>query len=236
MRIGIVHLDLNQAEFLARAARGAELSPELLSPAVQAEALVGFQALVLLTPLTNPETFMAVVAMAKTGTPVLGIGAGAATLFIGGLVPGIEDDRAVINLTANDHQPTHRVRVRLAKDFQRNAFTLAFAPQAIVPLTLSVSNAAIDIPPGLLIELKTQGLNVLTYCDEQGMVQNTPTINPVGSCDCIAAVSNKAGNVLAMLPALDDADAASAIFQSLHDYLDEGYFEPVLPLAYYPRR
>ena len=236
MHIGIVHLDSNQAEFIARAVRGAELTPAILPPDVGAETLAQFQALVLLTPLTNPETFMALVGMAKLGTPVLGIGKAAATLLISGLVPGVEDDRAVINLKPNAHAATQRLRVCLTKDYQRNAFTLQWAKEAVVSLTLTNEESAIDLPHGLLLELKAHGLGVLAYCDERGLIESTTAINPAGSADNLAAISNKAGNVLAFLPDLDDADAASAIFQSLHDYLSEGFFEPVPPLFYYPRR
>lgn len=236
MRIGIVHNNVNQAEFIARAVRGAELIPELLAPSASAELLANCQAVVLLTPLTDPESFIALIAMAKTGTPVLGVSSGASTLFISGLIPGVEDDRAVINLSSNAHTTSARVRVCLTNDFQRNAFTLQWAKEAVVALTLSNPNSAIQIPSGLLLELKSHGLGVLAYCDERGKIEATAAINPAGSVDNLAAISNKAGNVLAFLPDLDDADAASALFQSLHDYLKEGYFEPVPPLFYYPRR
>ena len=61
-------------------------------------------------------------------------------------------------------------------------------------------------------------------------------INPNGSINNIAAISNKAGNVMAMMPHPERTINGDAIFHSMRDYIAEGRIEQTVPLYYYPRR
>jgi phosphoribosylformylglycinamidine (FGAM) synthase-like amidotransferase family enzyme len=77
------------------------------------------------------------------------------------------------------------------------------------------------------MEIQENGMNVFQYCDQGGRV-----IEP--SSNHIAAISNKAGNVLAMSPFPGEL-LSEAIFQSMRDYIQEGNRRSVSPLYYYPR-
>jgi phosphoribosylformylglycinamidine synthase len=91
------------------------------------------------------------------------------------------------------------------------------------------------ISPGLLAEMQENGLNVFQYCDAQGKIIDEFPVNPNGSIDNIAAISNKAGNVMAMMPHPERTEGCDAIFKSMREYIAEGYKQKVEPLHYYPR-
>jgi phosphoribosylformylglycinamidine synthase len=91
------------------------------------------------------------------------------------------------------------------------------------------------IPPALLEEITMQGLNVFQYCDAKGEINEHFPVNPNGSVNNIAAVSNKQGNVLAMMPHPERTIACDALFASMRDAILEETIEHVMPLHYAPR-
>ncbi len=147
--------------------------------------------------------------------PVLGIGQGARFLVEAGLVPGVENNKAVIDWM--DHSQEHPESMQLSNDYQLNAFTRHLDPKNI--LRISRAESYFVIPPALLIEMQLQGLTVFQY----------------GSAENIAAVSNKAGNIMAMIPYFESASTWDLIFQSMHDYIRAGHVQSVAPLNYFKR-
>ncbi len=161
---------------------------------------------------------------AKLGKPILGIGKGAKLLVETGLVPGIENDKVGITLIDSNPVVSETIFFRLSDSYQLNAFTQYLKPKDV----LSISDTGIEkyfvIPPALLAEMQLLGMNVFHYCDAEGKLT-----------DQIAAVSNKAGNIMAIVPHVEKASKNESIFQSMHDYIQAGYVQRVVPLNYYPR-
>ncbi|HSW69660.1 MAG TPA: hypothetical protein VLI69_05880 [Gammaproteobacteria bacterium] len=159
----------------------------------------------------------------QSGKPLLGIGRGAKFLIDTGLVPGLENHQPCINLI--DNHSTQNVTICLSDSFQLNAFTRYLNPRDILSLS-TPSESGFKIPPALLMEIKEIGMNVFHYCDAKGQK----------SVDHIAALSNKSGNVMAMLPCPQLTSSVDLIFQSMRDYIHEGFVPHVAPLSYYPRK
>ncbi len=170
------------------------------------------------------------------GKPLLGLGYGAAKLLAdGGLVPGLYQHMAGLRVKARCHPASscaqdERERegtqawVRLMEDYQLNAFTLGLSPSTILPLPQKTA-AEFIIPPGLLAEMQAQGQTVFLYCEASGSL---------APGNAIAAVSDKAGRVLALL-AQPETLALAELFKALKKHLELGYSEQVEPLYYWPR-
>jgi len=183
----------------------------------------------------------------KKGKPILGICNGAQILVESGLVPGLENNKLALALTENKRIQNDKiigtgyynawVYLKLAENYQRNAFTRHLNSQSILAVPIAHAEGRFVITNALLMEIQHQGLNVFQYCNQQGEVINQFPINPNGSVDNIAAISNKAGNVMAIMPHPERTSNGDAIFQSMRDYIQErSPLEPIIPLAYYPRK
>ncbi len=182
----------------------------------------------------------------EKGKPVLGICNGAQVLVETGLVPGLENNKLGMALTENKRMAGDKilgtgyynswVNIRLTNEYQRNAFTRHLKPNDILHVPVAHAEGRFVMTEALLQEIKVQGLNVFQYCDKEGVIAEHFPINPNGSINNIAAVSNKAGNVMAMMPHPERTPNGDAIFASMRDYIKEGRAETVPPLYYYPRR
>lgn len=186
----------------------------------------------------------------ELGKPILGICNGAQILVETGLVPGVENNKLALSLTDNKRVKKSAteenillgtgyynawVSMRLSDGYQYNAFTRCLKPGEILQLPVAHGEGRFVIPPALLSEMQENGLNVFQYCDEQGKIVDEFPINPNGSVNNIAAISNKTGNVMAMMPHPERTSACDAIFHSMREYIAEGYKQKVEPLHYYPR-
>ncbi len=181
----------------------------------------------------------------KLGKPVLGICNGAQILVETGLVPGVENDKVCMVLTDNKRMQNGKVlgtgyynawiTLRLSDQYQLNAFTRHLKPSDLLRIPIAHGEGRFVIPPALLTEIEHHGLNVFQYCDEQGKIVDEFPINPNGSIANIAAVANKMGNVMAMMPHPERTPNGDRIFQSMRDYIQDGYVQRVVPLNYYPR-
>jgi len=166
----------------------------------------------------------------QQGKAILGLGFGSAKLLAdNGLIPGLFKNMAGLSLV-EDFLPegaSTQTWVRLSEDYQYNAFTQVFPLDTILPVRLKTS-AKFLIPPGLLAEIKAQGLPLFLYCNAEGQLHNEDT--------AIAAIANKAGNVMAMVPHPENTLVGDLLFHSLRSYLEMGYWQPVEPLYYWPRK
>lgn len=180
------------------------------------------------------------------GKPILGICNGAQILVETGLVPGLENNKLAMVLTENKRMQGNKiigigyyntwVHMRVSDHYQRNAFTRRLTPKDIIHLPIAHAEGRFVMSKALLQEITMQGLNVFQYCDATGQIAEDFPINPNGSIANIAAVSNKAGNVMAMMPHPERTKNADAIFLSMRDYIAENRNHEVRELAYYPRR
>ncbi len=182
----------------------------------------------------------------EQGKPILGICNGAQILVESGLVPGLENHKVAMALTENKRVADGKilgtgyynawVHMRLSDTYQRNAFTRHLTPRDILRVPVAHAEGRFFLSPVLLEEMTMQGLNVFVYCDAQGQVIDRFPINPNGSVANIAAVSNKAGNVLAMMPHPERTTTGDAIFHSMRDYLRGTPAPHHIDLYYYPRQ
>lgn len=179
------------------------------------------------------------------GKPVLGICNGAQILVETGLVPGLENNKLAMSLTDNKRVQQGQVLgtgyynawvyMRLSDNYQLNAFTRHLKPENILKLPVAHGEGRFIIPPALLAEMQENGLNVFQYCDAQGNIVDEFPVNPNGSINNIAAVSNKAGNVMAMMPHPERTEMCDAIFTSMREYISSSNRPAVAPLNYFPR-
>lgn len=163
------------------------------------------------------------------GKPILGLGAGAARLLVeSGLIPGLCNNK--VGLSLIEPLPIEEVAceswLALTPDYQYNAFTQNLPLHLVMPARLK-TRAEFVIPAGLLAELKAQGLDIFHYCDAKG--QALPK-------QPIAALANKAGNIMALLAHPEYYPTGDLLFQSLRAHLESGYIETVEPLYYWPRK
>ena len=181
----------------------------------------------------------------KLGKPILGICNGAQILVESGLVPGIENDAIGISLTDNKRVQNEKVlgtgfynawiNMRVSDEYQLNVFTRSLTPKDILHVPIAHAEGRFVLSSGLLAEIQMHGLNVFQYCDQNGNIVDEFPINPNGSMNNIAAISNKSGNVMAMMPHPERTPNGDAIFASMRDYIKEGYIEAGAPLHYLPR-
>lgn len=181
----------------------------------------------------------------ELGKPVLGICNGAQILVETGLVPGLVNNQVGMTLTDNKRIKNSKVlgtgyynawvNMRLADGYQLNAFTRCLTPKTILSVPVAHGEGRFVIPQALLMEMQTNGQNVFQYCDTTGNIIDEFPINPNGSVNNIAAVSNKAGNVMAMMPHPERTVNGDAIFQSMAEYIASGHVQRVHPLNYVPR-
>jgi phosphoribosylformylglycinamidine (FGAM) synthase-like amidotransferase family enzyme len=166
-----------------------------------------------------------IIEAAAQGKPILGMGEGVSFLLETGLIPGLENNKPAITLTEPAPAQETWVHLRLPHLYQRNAFTRHLSPDTVLHLPVANSKTRFVMSAVLLQEIEEQGLNIFHYCDEAGVSTND-----------IAALANKAGNVMAVLPQLASSEMSDPIFKSMHDYIKKGVFNPVNPLHYYPRK
>lgn len=181
----------------------------------------------------------------EKGKPVLGICNGAQILVETGLVPGLENNKLAMALTENKRIANGKVlgtgfynawiNIRLSDEYQRNAFTRHLNPTQILHIPAAHAEGRFVMTQALLDEIRSQGLNLFQYCDARGQIDVHFPINPNGSIDNIAAISNKRGNVLAIMPHPERTENGDAIFRSMRDYIAEHACLVTDPLFYYPR-
>ncbi len=181
----------------------------------------------------------------QIGKPVLGICNGAQILVEAGLVPGLENNQLGMALTDNKRVQQDQVlgtgyynawiNMRLSDGYQLNAFTRHLTPKKILRVPVAHAEGRFVIPPVLLAEIERNGLGVFQYCDEQGSIIDAFPVNPNGSVRNIAAITNKAGNVMAIMPHPERTPECDAIFHSMRDYIAEGYMSKPVTLDYRPR-
>jgi phosphoribosylformylglycinamidine synthase I len=182
----------------------------------------------------------------EKGKPILGICNGAQILVETGLVPGLENNKTGMALTENKRIANGKIlgtgyynawiNMRLTDNYQRNAFTRHLNVKNILHVPVAHGQGRFVMTQALLKEVEEQGLHVFQYCDAQGKIIDSFPVNPNGSLCNIAAISNKAGNVMAMMPHPERTTNGDAIFHSMRDYIAQGRVENLAPLYYCPRR
>ena len=132
----------------------------------------------------------AVARHAESGGPVLGICNGFQVLLEAGLLPGA--------MLPNAGRQFRCEWVHVRVDSNRTPFLANVAPSSVLHLPIAHGEGRYFAPPELLRDLTAHGQIALRYCDPTGAVSDAS--NPNGSVDDIAGITNRAGNVLGLMP------------------------------------
>jgi phosphoribosylformylglycinamidine synthase I len=175
---------------------------------------------------------------AKTGKPVLGICNGCQILVESGLIPGLKD-KVEMALAPNIKPPMsgfYCTWVKIKNVGIKNAFNLLLEQNGIIDIPIAHAEGRFTtVDKGLINKLKSNKQIAFQYCNERGDVIDKFPVNPNGSVHNIAGISNKKGNVLAMMPHPERATfgyqakegnhsellIASKIFASMRRYIEQ---------------
>ncbi len=140
--------------------------------------------------------------LAAAGRPILGICNGAQVLVEAGLVPG---DGPITLALARNRMPqrsgyyTRWVYCRI--EASNCLFTSHLDPGTVLPLPIAHGEGRFtSATRGYVAGLARVGQTPLRYCTASGEDALEFPANPNGADAAVAAVSNRAGNVLAMMP------------------------------------
>ncbi len=170
---------------------------------------------------------------AELGKPILGICNGAQILVESGLVPGMANHQLGMALTLNKRMANNHVIgtgyyndwVYLkTKQPDNNAFMRYLKPEQPLYVPIAHAEGRFVIPPKLLAEIHASPASILYYCDADGNIDPQFPINPNGSIDNIAGISNYRGNVMALMPHPERCCAGDTIFASMRDYISENQY------------
>lgn len=176
------------------------------------------------------------------GKPVLGICNGAQILVESGLVPGnlSEQGKFQVELAlAPNHNPFvsgyYCTWVNIKKaSAKKTPFTSLVDDVFPIPIAHG-EGRFVSSDASLLKKLEESGQAIFKYCTKQGSVIDEFPVNPNGSGNAIAAICNKTGTVMAMMPHPERASwmrqvpgmssqgeragPGRKIFESLREYL-----------------
>lgn len=170
---------------------------------------------------------------AAKGKPVLGICNGAQILVESGLIPGADGGKIALALARNKRMVEGKVlgtgyynawtTFKCSSAPKNSLFTwdMQEGERLRAPIAHGEGRFTSEIP-GLMLALKENGQLPFRYCDEHGVITEDFPINPNGAQFNAAAICNPEGNVMAIMPHLERAEAAShKLFTSLRKALEE---------------
>jgi len=154
------------------------------------------------------------------GKPVIGICNGAQILVESGMIPGLESYHLGASLSWNEKGYLN-IWVRIKNDSDKVTAFNNFAKDYHFALPIAHGEGRWVIRKELLNELKKNGQKVFRYCDEAGKVIDKYPVNPNGSVYNLAGVTNKEGNVLALMPHPERTKEGLKLFESMKKYIEE---------------
>ena len=168
---------------------------------------------------------------AQRGKPIFGICNGAQILVESGLVPGIKNSQTAIALTDNKRiQNGHVVGtgyynawayLKVSVPPENTAFTRHLDHEEIIHVPFAHAEGRFIIPENLLNELIKNDQTVFRYCNDAGEILSQFPTNPNGSYYNLAAVSNSAGNILAMMPHPERTNLGDKLFSSMREFIKQ---------------
>mgnify|MGYP001593664959 CR=1 FL=1 len=136
------------------------------------------------------------------GKPIIGICNGAQILVEAGIIPGLKN-RVEIALAPNENpfiSGYYCTWVHI-KSVGNCAFNKLFESEEVIPIPIAHAEGRfVTKDSSLLNQLKKNKQISFQYCDEQGNIIERFPINPNETTLNIAGISNKEGNVLAIMP------------------------------------
>ena len=134
--------------------------------------------------------------------PILGICNGCQVLVESGIVPGLHEKTEMalapnINPLVSGFYCTW---IKIKNIGMKNAFNEFYEKDEIIDIPIAHGEGRLTTKnKEVLDKLEKNGQIAFQYCDENGNLGKFP-INPNGSIQNIAGITNKEGNVLAMMP------------------------------------
>ncbi|HJO01471.1 MAG: phosphoribosylformylglycinamidine synthase I [Candidatus Woesearchaeota archaeon] len=176
---------------------------------------------------------------AENRKPLLGICNGAQVLVETGLIPGLKNKTQMalapnINPLVSGYY-TSWVNIK-SNNEKNTAFNLLFDKNEIIPIPVAHGEGRFTTKDKSLIKKLIANRQIIfRYCDEKGKVIDKFPINPNGSMNNIAAISNEQGNIMAIMPhpeaaslqrqipdsqKTDSKASAFKIFESMKKYIE----------------
>lgn len=181
---------------------------------------------------------------AIAGKPVLGICNGAQILAESGLIPGVTGNKVAMALAMNKRVKNRHVLgtgfyndwiyLKPPQAYPNNAFLRYLVPEKPIYIPTAHGEGRFILADGLMKKLEDENIAILKYCDKQGAVKSEFPINPNGSEHNLAAVCNKAGNVMAIMPHPERTPAGDAIFHSMRAYIEENNYPKYQTIGFDP--
>lgn len=141
---------------------------------------------------------------AQNGKPLLGICNGAQVLVETAMIPGLKSKVQMalapnINpLVSGYYDAWVCIKTINSKN---NAFNQFYNKNEIIKVPVAHGEGRFTTKDRSLVEQLEKNKQItFKYCDEKGSIINKFPINPNGAISNIAAISNKEGNVMAMMP------------------------------------
>ena len=166
----------------------------------------------------------------EKGKPVLGICNGAQILVESGLVPGVKNYPLSSSLSNNKRiidgevlgtgYYNEWVHLLCSVEPEKSTFTQSFNIGETIHIPLAHAEGRFVIPEDLLTVLINNNQVPFRYCDSGGSVVNEFPTNPNGSIYNIAALTNRPGNVMAIMPHPERTANGDKIFVSMRNYIE----------------
>ncbi len=167
----------------------------------------------------------------ESGKPVLGICNGAQILVETGMVPGLENYRIGLALAPNRREKDGHIlgtgfynvfaHLKTSVESNQTAFTRHLKAGETIHIPLAHAEGRYIIPDELLQEMIANGQTPFRYSNAAGEIVSSFPTNPNGSVHNLAAISNPAGNVMAIMPHPERVPAGDPIFTSMREYIEE---------------
>jgi len=174
----------------------------------------------------------------QLGKPILGICNGAQILVESGLVPGLSKRQIGMALTVNQRMQGGHVVGTGYYNVWCHIKPLQVQPNSVFgqhftqPINLPIAHAEgrFILTDELFQALQDNGATLWQYCAVDGKVDHNFPVNPNGSYCNLAAVSNLAGNVLALMPHPERTPNGDVIFASMRDFITAQHTLSTQPL------
>tara|TARA_Y100000310_G_scaffold293782_1_gene323633 strand:- start:3475 stop:4281 length:807 start_codon:yes stop_codon:yes gene_type:complete len=186
----------------------------------------------------------------KKGKPILGICNGCQILVESGLIPGLKDE-VEFALAPNINPEVsgyYNVWINIKNVGNKNSFNNLIEQDEVIPMPIAHGEGRfVTTNKSLVKDLEKNRQIIFQYSTSSGKVSEEFPTNPNSSTFNIAGISNKKGNVLAMMPhpersawikqlpdlkekidakgnleALESAGPGRKIFLSMKNYIENG--------------